>query len=460
MTAVALLRALCLFVVSVPLLSLAVLGIWMLSLPKLPEHRVHQLANWTFRISFAGVLGVAWLMWYSSTSLLQIKVGSLFAMGGYHFDLHLYFDVRTLVMLGLNFALCGLIGDFSSRYIHRDEGYGRFYLLLLLFALGIEMIAISGSFDLLFVGWELVGLTSALLIAFFYRRATPTQNGLWAYGVYRFTDVGLLLAVLLLHAFAGSIQLQALSSPTLSSWAGVSVGALFLFGAMGKGGLVPFTGWLPRAMEGPTPSSAIFYGALSIHASPFLLLRVEPLLSQSVLLRVLLFALGLLTAAHASMVGRVQNDVKSSLAYASAAQVGLIWMEIAMGWVGLALLHLAGHAILRTWQLLRAPSVLDDRASLMEFMERETSSTGKHLERIFPKKLQDALYRVAVERWFLDDLLRDVMIRPVVRVLCFVDRLERRWTTFLGGAQDSEETQRQLLGESALQREASSPKQV
>src|SRR5437588_148564 len=128
------------------------------------------------------------------------------------------------------------------------------------------------------------------------------------------------------------------------------VGALLLIAAAGKSGLVPFSGWLPRAMEGPTPSSAVFYGALSVHLGAFLLLRVSPLLELSVPLCAMVVVLGLLTAVLAHLAGTVQTDIKSALSYASLTQVGIIVAEIGIGLRYIALIHLLGHACLRTLQ--------------------------------------------------------------------------------------------------------------
>ena len=143
------------------------------------------------------------------------------------------------------------------------------------------------------------------------------------------------------------------------------VGCLFLFAAAGKSALVPFSGWLPRAMEGPTPSSAVFYGALSVHLGAFLLLRISPLLDRSPVLSGLVVLLGAATCVLATMAARVQSDIKSSLAFASLIQVSIIVVEIGLGLRYLPLIHIIGHACLRTLQLVRAPSLLKDYNSMI-----------------------------------------------------------------------------------------------
>ena len=142
------------------------------------------------------------------------------------------------------------------------------------------------------------------------------------------------------------------------------VGLLLLVAAAGKSALVPFCGWLPRAMEGPTPSSAIFYGALSVHLGAFLLLRVSPILELSLPLSIAVGVLGLTSAIFGALFARVQTDIKSALAFASLTQVGIIVAEIGCGLRYIALIHIIGHACLRTLQLLRAPTLLGNSSEI------------------------------------------------------------------------------------------------
>src|SRR6185437_4753970 len=232
-------------------------------------------------------------------------------------------DRMSLAFASLSAAILGIVSAFSHRYLHRDPGYHRYFLLLAMFATGMELIALAGNVELLFVGWEMVGLSSALLIAFFHERPAPVANGLRVFSVYRLSDAAMLAAAVLLQHWAGNASLAMLfdgngSAPIAGlGGAGATVIALLLIVAVaGKSALIPFSGWLPRAMEGPTPSSAVYYGALSIHAGCFLLLRSMPLLAHAPAARVFAGALGGATAVFAAVATSVQSDVKSSLAYA------------------------------------------------------------------------------------------------------------------------------------------------
>ncbi|NTX57063.1 proton-conducting transporter membrane subunit, partial [Myxococcus sp. CA039A] len=269
---------------------------------------------------------------------------------------------------------------------------------------------------------EWVGLASALLIGFFHERAAPLSAGLRAFGTYRLCDVGLLAGLVWLHHLAGTTEwthLAVIPSTTLS--------LCLVLAAMGKSAQFPFSGWLPRAMEGPTPSSALFYGALSVHAGPYLLLRAAPLLEQAPLARGALVLVGLLTALHATLVWRVQTDVKSALAYGVLTQVGLMFAEVGLGLYTLALFHLVAHACLRCLQLLRAPSALRDvqarRAALRD--TRAPSIVTAH------RSLPTRLYRFALERFALEVLTERWLVKPVLRLGHRLDGAERRWMDVL-----------------------------
>jgi len=206
-----------------------------------------------------------------------------------------------------------------------------------------------------------------------------------------------------------------------------------LVAAMGKSALVPFSGWLPRAMEGPTPSSAVFYGALSVHLGVFLLLRISPILEQSALLCGVIITIGLITAVFASLAGRVQTDVKSALAFASLTQVGIMVVEIGLGLRWLALAHLLGHACLRTLQFLRAPTLLHDYHMLENALGTRVPRRSSLWQRLVPQRAADWCYRFALERGYLDALINDYVARPVKRLFQMCDALEQRWTRFLAG---------------------------
>jgi hypothetical protein len=185
-------------------------------------------------------------------------------------------------------------------------------------------------------------------------------------------------------------------------------------------------------MEGPTPSSAIFYGALSIHAGAYVLLRCEALLDAAPLARIVLVFIGAFTAIHAALVGRVQTDLKSMLAYASMTQAGIIFVEIGLGFRILALVHIVSHAILRSLQILRSPSALQDRHELEAALGGHPGAVSWSVVRLLPERMQSRLYRVALDRGFEEMVLSRFVIGPIWRLLERLGGAELAWIDWLG----------------------------
>jgi NAD(P)H-quinone oxidoreductase subunit 5 len=409
-------------VVVAPGVIFAVFGfLWMMDW--VPSER---LLSWITGLTFAVcTFGVAALVWkIASTPGVAVTFGNWFAVGNYHFPLVLMVDRLSAPFLALAAVLSGLIGQFSATYLHRESGFLRFFLLLHLFAFGSLLAFAAGSFDLLAAGWEIVGITSVLLIGFFERRPAPVENGLYVFGIYRACDIGLLVAIFAMHQWAGTASFSS-GFPTLT---GARVGVvclLLLLAASGKAAQVPFSGWLPRAMEGPTPSSAIFYGAISIHAGAYLLLRAQPLLAQSVFASFLVILIGAATAIHGTIIGRASADAKTSLAYATLTQVGIVFIEIGLGWRWLVVAHILGNATVRTMQYLRAPSMLHDYHQMHSAIGGQLSPTGRQIEEMLPDKIQLWLYRWAVDRGHLDTIIERWVIAPLSQLSAYLSRQDR-----------------------------------
>lgn len=342
----------------------------------------------------------------------------------------LVLDELSLPLFVLTVLLGGLVGRFSVTYLHREPGFSRFFLLFNLFAGGMSLLSLAGSLDLFFAGWELVGISSVLLIAFFHERAAPVERGIRALAVYRACDVGLLLAVLLGGHGVASGAHGAFATPNVHA---ALAGGLLLLSAMGKSAQMPFGGWLPRAMEGPTPSSAIFYGALSVHAGVYLLARTSSWMLEVAWLRVLVIAVGAVTAVLASIVARVQSDAKNGLAFATMTQVGVMFVEIGLGFPRLAMVHMVGHACLRTWQMLRAPGILAEMHGVRRALGGPLPRAGGHWERLLPARLRARLHATALHAFFVDDLLEAAIVRPLTALARVATALESAWISVLTG---------------------------
>ncbi|WP_428267801.1 proton-conducting transporter membrane subunit [Haliangium sp.] len=440
---------------SAPWMAFFVIGLLTWFRRPLGERATIAIAGTAFAIGVVSAVAAGAAMVIYGVNEHRVGFGTWIPLEHNSLTFELVLDRLSVPFATFGAVLVGLVGAFARRYLHREAGFVRFYLLLALLGGGFELVVLAGSLGMVLVGWELVGVTSALLIAFFHHRVSPVRHGLRAFMTYRVCDIALISAVVWLHHAVGSTGFDVAGAnwagPALpsSALAATAIGLLLLFATMGKSAQVPVTGWLPRAMEGPTPSSAVFYGALSIHLGPYLLLRTSSFIDHSTSVAVAVFVVGLLTVLHSSFVGRVQTDIKSALAYASATQVGLIFMEIALGLRFLAIVHIVGHAAIRTSQILRSPSLLHDYHHLEQAMARQLPRTGRHLERLFPARWQPWLYRYALERGYLDSLFRDYVVAPLGWLLRGVDQLEQRWTTWLGRGRPEVSDQRPELSSSA-----------
>jgi NADH-quinone oxidoreductase subunit L len=444
------LQLLGLIVVVSPLLLTIVLGASSLLDWKLAESLISKLVHATIVSGLVAATLVLVLMLSTGTRHVAVVVGDWVAIPHlYHFSVKFLFDRLSVPFAILSFVLAGTIGAFASKYMHRERGFNRFFMLYSIFVLGMEVTALAGTIETLFAGWELVGLSSALLVAFYQERPAPARNGLWVWIIYRVSDASLLLASVVMHHLRGEGDFGKLlgTGPWPDEISAVTTGQALMIGmllvgaAAGKSALVPFSGWLPRAMEGPTPSSAVFYGALSVHLGAFLLLRVSSLLDISVVLCAVIVVLGLTTAVFAYLVGRVQTDIKAALSFASLSQVGIIVAEIGLGFRYVALVHLLGHACLRTLQFVRAPSLLQDYHTIENAIGRHLPRAGALLDRSSRGRDLSWLYRKSLERGYLDRALMQYAVAPFVRAFRWCDALERRWTDFLAGGASRESDQ-------------------
>lgn len=436
-----LIERLALIAFAAPAALFLALGVCALARYALSEKTVGRMTRGTFLVTFLCNVAVAVLMIVHHRNLIVIPLGDWFQLPGYRFTVDFILDRLSVPFALFSQALIGVVGAFANRYIHKERGFNRFFTLLALFATGMNLIILAGSIEIAFAGWELVGLSSAMLIAFFHDRPLAVENGFRALVVYRVCDAGFLVAAVLIRHWAGSGDFIHLFGDV--AWPGgdapldgtraTMVMLLVVVAVMGKCAQVPFSSWLPRAMEGPTPSSAIFYGALSVHAGVYLLLRFAPLLSATHLAAVLLAAVALVTAVVATMVGRAQTDIKSSLAFASLTQVSIILVEVAAGLYWLAIAHTVGHMCVRSLQFLRAPSLLHDAHNLENAMGGHLASTGEHYRRMLAKPVQRNLYRFALERAHLDAALDTFVVRPFVGLFGALDRVERRIAEWLDG---------------------------
>ncbi|HBB73676.1 MAG TPA: hypothetical protein DC048_04405 [Planctomycetaceae bacterium] len=438
-----------------PAAALAAIGIPAL-VGRPPSERVTTRAVAIgFTVALLAALGILVTAAWRGFPEEVVHLGTLFAVGTHAATIDLVADALSIPYVCFSTGLCALVNAFAGRYLHREPGFTRFFVLLSLFGFGMNLLVLAGSIDMLFAGWECVGISSTLLIGFFHERRAAVAAALRAFVTYRVCDVGLLAAGVVLHHAVGSGDFDRVfvgAWPTarclLPETTAAMAAVLLVWAALGKSAQFPVSGWLPRAMEGPTPSSAIFYGALSIHAGAYLLLRCAPLLDAAPWVSRLLLLIGLVTAVQAAVVRRVQTDLKGMLAYASMTQAGLILAEIGAGWRLLPLVHVISHAIIRSLQILRSPSALHDRHELAASLGGPPDAVPPWLVRRLPVRVQETLYRVAFERGFEDALVGRWLLGSVVAGIEAAAALERLVVRRLGGGGDASESWRRDRGAS------------
>jgi NADH-quinone oxidoreductase subunit L len=360
------------------------------------------------------LVSISFAVWWIANGLKPVSyhVATLYQTDHFVFAFELFYDEVTAVFSVIGAVLFFLVATFSKYYMHRDQGYKRFFNTILLFAAGYNFIILSGNFETLFIGWEIKGVCSFLLIAFYRNRYLPVKNAFKAISYYRISDVSLMLAMWMMHhltqqniLFSELGNAKALAVQTGNTAMAAFIVCMLILPAAIKSAQVPFTSWLPRAMEGPTSSSAIFYGSLSVHIGVFLLLRTHPFWEDMFWAKAVIIVIGAATAIVGTLIARVQPTVKTQIAYSSAAQIGLMFIEVALGFHWLVLIHFTGNAFLRTYQLLVSPSVLNYLVHHQYF--HYTAPQQKPVS-----KLGATLYMLGIKEWHLDSMMFTYLWSP------------------------------------------------
>jgi len=311
---------------------------------------------------------VAWL-WSTMLSpgaaaSITLNSGAWISVPGFHVDFALSVDHLTLIMLGVVTGVGFLIHLYSVGYMAHEEGYWRFFAYLNLFMFFMLVLVLSANFLLLFVGWEGVGLASYLLIGFYFRKTSAANAGRKAFVVNRIGDFGFLLAMFLLIAHFGSLDFSTIFSTVDAhpEWHAVrSLTAICLFlilGAAGKSAQIPLYVWLPDAMEGPTPVSALIHAATMVTAGIYMVARCHVLFDRSPAALTVVACIGAATAIFAASIGMVQHDIKRVLAYSTVSQLGYMFLACGVGAYTAGIFHLLTHAFFKALLFLAAGSVI------------------------------------------------------------------------------------------------------
>jgi NADH-quinone oxidoreductase subunit L len=297
-----------------------------------------------------------------------ISAGSLDVRAG------LLYDPLSAVFVLLITGVGSLIHIYSIGYMAHDPGRRRFFAYLNLFIAAMLLLVLGNSFVALYVGWEGVGLASYLLIAFWYTRPAAATAAKKAFIMNRVGDVGLALAIFLMFSQLGTTSYEGVfgSVGTLAGGTVTALGLLLLLGACGKSGQFPLQAWLPDAMEGPTPVSALIHAATMVTAGVYLIARSAPIYDLTETARTVVMAIGALTLLIGAIAGCAYDDIKKVLAYSTVSQIGYMFLAVGLGPAGYVagLAHLLAHGFFKAGLFLGAGSVMhamNDQVDMRRF---------------------------------------------------------------------------------------------
>jgi len=269
-------------------------------------------------------------------------------------------DQLTVVMLLVVTGVGALIHLYSAGYMHDDPGYARYFAYLNLFVFSMTMLVLAGNFLLLYVFWEAVGLCSYLLIGFWYVRPAAAQAGKKAFIVNRVGDFGFGLGIMWLWSALGTLDYGVVfeGAATLAPATATGIALLLFMGACGKSAQLPLHTWLPDAMEGPTPVSALIHAATMVTAGVYMVARSRALFERSGVALEVVAWVGVATAIFAATIGLAQTDIKRVLAYSTVSQLGYMFAAVGLGAYAAGIFHLVTHAFFKALLFLGAGSVI------------------------------------------------------------------------------------------------------
>jgi len=348
-------------ILGLPIAGFLINGLFGKSLPK---SVVGWLGTFAVLASFVIALGV-----FNDLRLnpdfqngLNFKLFTFLNVGNFHVDFAFSLDRLSVMMTLIITGIGSLIHLYSIAYMHEDEGFYKFFAYLNLFIFNMLILVLGSNFMMLFFGWEGVGLCSYLLIGFWYKNAEYGKAARKAFVMNRIGDLGLLMGLFLIfHQYQSldyNIVLPKIADGSTSVYMLTAISMCLFVGAMGKSAQIPLYTWLPDAMAGPTPVSALIHAATMVTAGVYLIVRCEALFYLSPITNNVIMWVGLATSLLAAFIGLKQNDIKKVLAYSTVSQLGLMFVAIGCGAYTAAMFHLATHAFFKALLFLGSGSVI------------------------------------------------------------------------------------------------------
>ena len=315
------------------------------------------------------VVSVLSVMTVLSTAegFVEATAFSWMASGDLQIPLRLRLDHLSSLMILVVTGIGSLIHIYSTGYMHEesDGEYARYFSYLNLFAAFMLVLVLGANFPVMFVGWEGVGLCSYLLIGFWFKKKSAADAGKKAFVVNRIGDFGFILGMLLIFTTFGTLDFQEVAAaaaqraPEVAGWGVITIATLLLFvGATGKSAQIPLYVWLPDAMEGPTPVSALIHAATMVTAGVYMIGRTAVLFDHAPTTMAIVAAVGVATALMAGTIGLVQNDIKRVLAYSTVSQLGYMFLAMGVGAYAAGIFHLYTHAFFKALLFLGSGAVI------------------------------------------------------------------------------------------------------
>ncbi len=305
---------------------------------------------------------------------VQLNLFRFVPVGGLRIDFGLLFDPLSAVFVLLITGVGFLIHVYAIGYMAHDEGRRRFFGYFNLFVAAMLLLVLGNNYVMLYLGWEGVGLASYLLIAFWFLRPSAATAGKKAFLMNRVGDAGFVIAIFLMFATLGSVNFADVFNNVGRLPTGVvtAMGLLLLLGACGKSGQFPLQTWLPDAMEGPTPVSALIHAATMVTAGVYLIARSNPIFNASPTAQTAVVAVGAVTLLIGAIIGCAKDDIKRVLAYSTVSQIGYMFLAVGLGGAAYALgiIHLLAHGFFKAGLFLGAGSVMhgmNDQTDIRRF---------------------------------------------------------------------------------------------
>ncbi len=285
-------------------------------------------------------------------------------VGNFKADFSFVVDQISGIMILIITGVGSLIHLFSIEYMHHDKGVGKYFAYLNLFVFNMLLLVMGSNLLVMFTGWEGVGLCSYLLIGFWFNDEAKAAAGMKAFVTNRIGDAAFIIGMFILFMQFGTIDFASLNSmaptqPIIDWWNPITVACLLLFiGATGKSAQIPLYVWLPDAMAGPTPVSALIHAATMVTAGVYMIVRLNPIFMAAPNALFVVAIIGAATAVMAASIGIVQNDIKKVLAYSTVSQLGYMFLGVGVGAFGAAMFHLMTHAFFKALMFLGSGSVI------------------------------------------------------------------------------------------------------